>query len=223
MRRGGQLVLAILIGSASLFAAKQTTVPVCMENLAAGSGVPTVLTRARLQASRIMSPAGVKLDWHTDRKYCQAHRDQVILVSVVTNAPKTFRPEALAAALPFEGVHIQVFYDRIFRTNPDLEPALLAYVLVHEITHVLQNIDRHSNRGIMKARWDDTDYARMKMGQFWLTALDIKLIQAGLAVRAVPKISAGDVLPAASKPFVLAGDSEPRVGLPTNLADFARF
>ena len=188
MRREAQMVLAIFIGTTGLGAVERTTVPVCMENLVDGSGVPAVLSQARLQASRIMSPAGVKLDWHIDRKFCQTGSDQVISVSVVTNAPKTFRPEALAATLPFEGVHIQVFYDRIARAGPELQPALLAYVIVHEIAHVLQSVDHHSVSGIMKTRWDFYDYTQIKRGQLRFTALDIELIQAGMAARAQPAV-----------------------------------
>ena len=57
----------------------------------------------------------------------------------------------LAYALPFEGTHIVVFYDRVEEcVRADLFPTLLAYVLVHEITHILQEITRHSATGIMK-------------------------------------------------------------------------
>jgi hypothetical protein len=60
----------------------------------------------------------------------------------------------------------------------------MAHVIVHEITHILQGIDRHSNSGIMKALWTSTDYMLMKRGQLRFTAVDVEMIHDGSAVRA---------------------------------------
>jgi hypothetical protein len=92
-----------------------------------------------------------------------------MVVSFVTSTPKTFHPGALAYALPYEGVHIEVFYDRIAQADPDLVPSLMAHVIVHEITHILQGIDRHSTGGIMQAVWGSSDYIQMKRGQLRYT------------------------------------------------------
>lgn len=101
-------------------------------------------------ASNLFRSAGVNLEWHTGLRFCQG-RDQAIMIRLMTSTPKTFHPRALAYALPYEGVHIQVFYDRIAQSDPELLPHLLAYVLVHEVAHILQGVDRHSKSGIMKA------------------------------------------------------------------------
>jgi hypothetical protein len=58
-----------------------------------------------------------------------------------------------------------VFIDRVLMNLskhgvPALPNGLLCHVIVHEITHVLENIDRHSAEGIMKAHWSDRDYER---------------------------------------------------------------
>lgn len=99
------------------------------------------------------------------------------------------RPGALAYALAYEGVHIQVFYDRIAVSDPDLVPYLLANVVVHEITHILQGIDRHSDSGIMKARWTAYDFTMMKRHQLGFTDFDVELIQCGLAARAARRVT----------------------------------
>jgi len=54
---------------------------------------------------------------------------------------------------------ITVFYDRIqsLARGPNRQSALLAYVLVHEITHVVQGVNRHSQTGVMKAHWSTED------------------------------------------------------------------
>jgi hypothetical protein len=77
-----------------------------------------------------------------------------------------------------------VFYDRIQKKMGNAEaPRLLAYVLAHEIAHVLQGVDSHSPTGIMKADWDGGDYFDMSRGRVKFTPSDIRLIRLGLAAR----------------------------------------
>jgi hypothetical protein len=46
-----------------------------------------------------------------------------------------------------------VFYDRLQeRGQPNRLPAILAHVMVHEITHILQGVQRHSKSGVMNRR-----------------------------------------------------------------------
>lgn len=61
---------------------------------------------------------------------------------------------------------------------------LLAHVLVHEITHILQGTCRHSDTGIMKARWTHQDYMEMGQKPLSFTEKDLQLIRTGLAKRA---------------------------------------
>jgi hypothetical protein len=131
----------------------------------------------------VFASAGVNLEWHTDRRFCEAQRDQVIKVSLSLNTPEDLAPGALAYALPYEGVHIQVFYDRMANAGNDLRPRLLAYVIVHEITHILQGVNRHSDSGIMMAHWGLPEYERMKFGQLRFADQDVDLIHEGLKVR----------------------------------------
>ncbi len=152
---------------------------VCIED---GNHVGVAVAQSR--AYSILLSAGVTLQWHDGLSSCQRQHDQAIVVSLLTSTPRTFHPGALAYAYPYEGVHIQVFYDRIAIAYPELLPSLLAHVMVHEISHILQRTDRHSASGIMKAQWSDSDYTLMKRGQLPFTELDIEMIQDGLAARA---------------------------------------
>ena len=68
-------------------------------------------------------------------------------------------------------------------------PLLLSYVLVHEITHILQGIDGHSWVGIMKARWDDDDLFEMNRERLQFTPQDVSLIYRGLECRAAGLIA----------------------------------
>ena len=68
--------------------------------------------------------------------------------------PEKLNPNSGAFALPYEGFHIVVLYDRLAWSGdrPGFAPVLLAHVLVHEITHMLQGICRHSMAGITTCR-----------------------------------------------------------------------
>jgi hypothetical protein len=68
-----------------------------------------------------------------------------------------------------------------------------AHVLVHEIAHILQESDQHSESGVMKAVWTHPDYVRMRTETLSFTPGDVKLIQLGVASRAsgAPVLAAG--------------------------------
>ena len=155
--------------------------------LQGGSMVPaTVLHQAQAVANEIFSRVGVKIDRRVGGpSRPQLQHEKVIVVEMVTETPKERTPGALAFALPYEGVHIQVFYDRVqATTDPELTPNVLAHVLAHEITHILQGTSRHSNIGVMKAHWTHQDYMEMKLKPLCFTEEDVQLIRFGLAERA---------------------------------------
>ena len=66
-------------------------------------------------------------------------------------------PSINAFALP--GGYVGVNTGLILLTQTESE---LASVLAHEITHVLEHSMQHSDEGVMKARWTQQDYHRMK-------------------------------------------------------------
>ena len=156
------------------------------------------LARTKTITSQIFSSIAVKLIWvdlHNERT---AHQDGTIVVKFSAKTPIDFHPRALALSSPFEGVHAQVFYDRVQRSvGPGLVSALLAHVLAHEITHLLERIDAHSDRGIMKASWDLSDYDQMAKGRLTFTDVDVHLIYAGIDARlkslnqVIPSVNAG--------------------------------
>ena len=142
---------------------------------------PTVRLPAMRMAAEMFATIGIRLDWRTGEPH-RTSSERPILIDLATRTPANLVPGALAYALPYEGVHIRVFYDRIQRQiAPGLTTAFLAHVLVHEITHVLQRIERHSDSGIMQAVWTDRDYLQMRMGSLPFAPEDVLLIQLGLA------------------------------------------
>jgi hypothetical protein len=141
------------------------------------AGVPTLVTvQAQSLASGMFKRIEIKLDWRPGNP--ARPEKGAIVVELVTGTPESFLPGSLAYALPYEGVHIRIFWDRISRTPAPRE--VLAHVMVHEITHIVQGIARHSGQGIMKARWTTQEEYGMKSKSLSFTQEDVKLIYAGM-------------------------------------------
>ena len=134
--------------SSTLWAAStedSSKVPVCM---GAGAMYTTfVLNRARAMAGKMFAGIGVTLSWRNSHR-CPAN---AIRITFSQQTPPQQLPGAFAYALPYEGTHIVVFYDRVLSeiAEPRWVPSLLAHVLVHEITHILEGSDHHSATGTL--------------------------------------------------------------------------
>ena len=93
-------------------------------------------------------------------------------------------PGALAFCQPAVRDDIRVLYDRVqAMVSPAHEPQLLAYVLAHEIVHILEGTGRHSATGIMKAQWTPDDYSDIASGRLTFASEDVELVHGGVIVR----------------------------------------
>ena len=154
----------------------QFTTPVCMETLSGGQE----FGGARIIATGMFSRIGVRLEWHRLSDCPPA----AIRISLSLETPSDLKPRALAYAMPFDGSRIVVFLDRVRdEQSRDREPMVLAYVIVHELTHILEGISRHSGTGLMMAHWNVPEYRKMASGEFTFAEEDIDLIHRGLAKR----------------------------------------
>jgi hypothetical protein len=148
-----------------------------------------VLYQAQERAAKAFTKIGVRIDWRIGHPSgTSSEREPAIVISLAEHAPADYLPGALAFAKVYEGVHITVFWDRIdgrARWAPDT--VVLAHVLVHEITHILQGINRHSESGVMKSQWTIDDYRAMADEPLPFAPLDVELIQRGLAGIGAPK------------------------------------
>ena len=170
-------------------------VTVCME------AIQPAVYAARAVASKMFAGIGVMIEWRRDWRSCPA---EGILLRFSTNTPEKRLPGALAYALPYEGVHIDVFYDRVQKmVDSTTMPFLVAHVLVHEITHILQGISRHSNTGIMKANWTGGDFGEMTYKPLPFAPVDIELLYRGLHARA-SRLAAGTQLATGSTPATVS-------------------
>jgi hypothetical protein len=149
----------------------------------AGVATPGTVERAKLIATSMFATIGINLHWRLSEP------EQLgPLVDITLAAGESSREdenEPLAEAYPFAGStgHITVRYERVRSSagiSRDLEAILLGHVMVHEITHILQCLDRHSETGVMKARWSSDDYCEMRWKPLTFTPEDIELIHLGM-------------------------------------------
>jgi hypothetical protein len=174
MNRETKITALALLAAATCAAGEQRKVTVCMDT------TPTSeVVRAEAQASQMFAAIGVKLDWRCSKSGSQ----EAIVISLVAHAPENRKPGELAYALPYEGTHIVILYDRVSKIMPNQVHAVLAHVVVHEVTHILQGFPRHSETGVMKAQWDSSDFSQMTWKPLRFTADDADLIQRGLDAR----------------------------------------
>ncbi len=151
-----------------------------------------LVQRAKSIAAGMFLEAGVKLDWRSERSCPQG----AIRISFSDGADAKFLPGALAYARPYEGTHIRVLYDRLKQQNEQSQWLIvLAHVLVHEITHILQGVSQHSESGVMKASWEKADLYEMAFKPLPFTQKDVELIHKGLDARE-SRLAAAGVAPA---------------------------
>jgi len=130
-----------------------------------------VVLAAQAEATRLFEAEGIRLDWRAPRPAELQRGERVIGIEFVPFAPAAYdigeKENALAEARPYDPgpVNISVFSDRLSRFllafGATHGGKALGHVLAHEITHVLEGVARHSETGLMKARWNWRDYRVM--------------------------------------------------------------
>jgi hypothetical protein len=158
---------------------------------------------ARATVTRMFDKIGVRLAWRdgiagSGPKFGGPISIQVLFSSYT---PKKPSQEALAFTLPFaDGVTtITVMYHRIvFVAGRGVSAeSILAQVLAHEIGHVLQVTNQHSQTGVMKANLTPRDYQAIQRKPLEFTHYDIALIVQGLAAlkaRTATETAGGDLM-----------------------------
>jgi hypothetical protein len=150
--------------------------------------VPTdICVHGETVAARMFSEIGVRLEWrHRWLAAGQAQREQAMVINIVRAIPTHAGQNALGTARLYEGSAITIFYQSLkwAEQRPRLAPMLFAHVLAHEIAHNLQQVDRHSKTGIMKAQWTPKDLETMTDTPLRFEPEDVQWIYLGLAERA---------------------------------------
>jgi hypothetical protein len=147
------------------------------------------LAAAKPIVARMFAEIGVRVEWRTGNPRPQIEQGcgrRFVRVGFAANSQQArVDPTALASALPYTlaGAQITVLIDRLnrrSRSKPSNAGALLAHVLVHEASHVLQGIKRHSESGVMRVFWSDDDENQMLDRPLPFTLYDVELIHRGM-------------------------------------------
>jgi len=161
---------------------------VCLEGW--GIARAGVLPLAKRQAASILSTAGIRIDWcEASSTGCPAQQGAIVIrVRFEGRTPEEYRTGALAEAFPYmpAGGAIKILYDRVASIAPrshDKQAIILGHILAHEVTHVLQMSDGHSETGVMKAHWNADDYMAMLWKPLEFESGQAARIQQGLAAR----------------------------------------
>src|SRR5262245_17153606 len=111
-----------------------------------------VVEHCQQEVSRIFSDAGLAVHW-TDT----APRVTVKVVSQVLGFDRASSPVMGVARHPANGSMAQVFFKQVqdFARVYDVDLGrMLAYVIAHEVGHLLLFSSAHSSTGVMPAEWD---------------------------------------------------------------------
>jgi hypothetical protein len=172
------MLVVVLVVACGSTRAQGDPITVCVEG---GIDLP-VVSLAEGVTSRMFAAIGVEIRWKLLSPSCPK---DAIVVSHSYRTPAKLLPGALAYTLPNEGTTIRIFMDRIQKGRGCRDDAyVLAHVMVHEITHILQGLPRHSPAGVMKSRWGFADYSEMLFKTLAFTPLDVDLIHDGMKQRA---------------------------------------
>ncbi len=188
MKIRGIATIMVMTGTVALAGetpnAVERRVTVCMQ----GDIGLDVSMEARAMVSKIFSNISVTIDWQLVLSACPK---QALQLNLSAQTPPSLLDGALAYALPYEGTHVVIFYDRVRRAiEPSMVSRLLGHVIAHELGHILQGINRHSDRGLMKARWDGFDYSVMRRKPIAFTDEDVALIHRSLAAKSAQRMMA---------------------------------
>jgi hypothetical protein len=138
----------------------------------------TIRPLAEYLAARMFAKIGVRLEWIAE-EHSGKFPVPAIVIEAISPAPPTAMPGVLGYAELCHGGRVTVFLDRIEQTK---YPAfVLAHVIVHELAHMVQGINRHSDAGIMKPHWTGRELLDMRSRPFPFSHEDVVLIYDGLS------------------------------------------
>ena len=179
---GLSAIIGITLLSAAVCQARQPEAPpdVTVSLHSTIVATPGAVERAKHIAKSMFASIGINLVWCGE----MSGHEQGVLIHAVLESGSNGEGEALGETSPFAVNHdIAIRYDRVRSSagaSQELEPLILAHVMVHEITHILQCLNRHSETGVMKAHWTVDDYCDMRWRPLEFTPEDIELIRLGM-------------------------------------------
>jgi hypothetical protein len=186
------LMVASTGADAARWSGSVDTVQICSE------GTTDIKTwqQARGIATKMFAGIGVIVEWHVAPS-CPAG---ALRISHFDHSSANQMWGPLAFATLYDGTHnentqIVIFDDRVraVAIEPHSVAPVLALVMTHEVTHLLEGVARHSAEGVMKARWTREDFSRMRWLPLQFDDESIALIHSGLRRRTARSNSAQSV------------------------------
>jgi Zn-dependent protease with chaperone function len=170
-----------LLASVSIAAAADANIVINRNDLAPQA----VESPTWREVTRLFAQIGVELDAN--------NAGRTIQVNFVEATSPDFHPGALAFATPYNSGSpaITIFYNRVAKVAAYCSlprGTVLAYVLAHELGHILLQSDSHSRAGVMKADWDLRDFYLMTDGRLAFQPSDGEMIRRETAVIQSPTI-----------------------------------
>ena len=153
-----------------------------------------LLARAQDEVKQLYARIGVETTWlatrrlsdHDDLSHSEDANATELTVIVLSSSMTTRMapPEdaiGMAATTPTDNGRIAyVFYDRL-QIDPlqsdDSNVAALAFVMAHEIGHLLLPYGSHSETGVMRGRWDRKTFRRLEVQRLRFTPLQGRQIR----------------------------------------------
>jgi hypothetical protein len=156
------------------------------------------LAQAKEEAARILSRAGVEIDW-LDCPTSAAEVDKypgceklpgstglVLRIRPQSPATRMVRKTTVFgyALLPEDGgfgIYADVYDDGVAllaNGRDSLRPVMLGHLMAHEIGHLLLNTARHTATGLMHSPWNGAELQRAARGGLLFSKKEIKRIQA---------------------------------------------
>jgi hypothetical protein len=176
------MLLGMMWMAALGMGAETCTVRVHMNNLPVAP--PAALFQAKTLVREMFGRIGVQVQWQgPTTRDTEVGCWPPVEVDLEAGLPGADRAGSMAYAMPYqEGrARIHVFVGQVASMVPaNRMGILLGHVLVHEITHVLEGVSRHSGQGVMKAHWDIPDFRAMEAHALPFDDLDVLLIHAGV-------------------------------------------
>jgi hypothetical protein len=150
-----------------------------------GVAMDLAFTRARQIVVEVYSEVGFQVIWRSTGSHPPGCRKeplhQKIVLALAPTSPKGMSDWVLAYTNPYatDGPCVKLLMDRLLpaiQLNPLSSGYLLGNVLAHEMGHVLQGVLRHSETGVMKARWSTMETLNMSKERLHFTAEDVEFM-----------------------------------------------
>ena len=199
----------VLVGTATdVFARARDAVPSLLAlSVFNDASIPArVLAEAESRAGRILSQAGIQVEWlncepggspvpdqFAKPSPCSSIAYPAHLSLRVVLSGQAIRDDIFGEAYANsegQGAYINLYYAHVVKSNAHTflgEGELLGYIMAHEVGHLLLGTGSHGNEGIMQGHWEEVQLSDAGKGKLWFTPLQAASMRECLAMGARKK------------------------------------